>query len=849
MLVRWLIPAICFGWVLSTPCVAMPQTHASAAEIHSNLAISSEPPLLDQVSFAGLRHIAPEAVAAHIKSRAGDRFDADRVEQDVRLLASLGWFDLVEVVQIASNPPSTQFRANPQHVALLFRVHELPFLSKVEYSGSRLLSPKQIEKMLEERKLTPGLGKPADPAALQRIAAVIRSSLNELGHPEAFVQVRRQEQTNYTVAVRFEIEDGPYLPVREVRFDGVPGIPKKISRAQMQSIAPWKPLASLRNKNAYSREAFEADRQRLLAYYQDHGYPEARVGNARVTQLREQSWKPFPFPRHAVQPGLLLSIPVEAGPSYRFETIEASDALQLAVKAQTGRSFLFPVTEQGRAFSQQDVDKLRHFYSARLRLRDSKSDTFSFQSVDATPFFDSEKHLVRLKLDLSDSPPYLVRRLEFQGLHKFSDRYVRRRIPLREGQPVDDHALESGLTRLARTGYFKPIRKQDIHIQLDDARRTADVTIRLEEIGQQRTAFSGGRAQFGSTLGLAYAVFDLLNREELLSAKFEGGPETLQIVLGIAKEGIFGTRGSLALSVFDNVLRPRFAHRAQGPFFTSRSLGLNVPWTYELANADSVGINYTLSRTTSDYPLGTPPALTGLLPLDLRSRASSRSVGTAWAHDTGNERLLFSNSASGGFLGGDENMVRSSGEYARIFHDPLFAPKNAWAFRTTFNAAGSYRGNMPFYSRFFSGDEFVRGLRTGELGPLAISEKSAPSGATTFSPSLAGANLITAANGEYRIPLGGGTEAAGFFDLGSGWLLPNWLGPTRPTLLNTTNGVLHGSTGLELRWTIPGVQVPLRSYYAVSVLRLNHRILLSDKSLFFARNRFSAFGWELGSLF
>jgi outer membrane protein assembly complex protein YaeT len=848
MLVRWLIPAVCFGSVFLTASLAMPHTHDLAAETHSNLPISSEPPLLDEVSFEGLRHIAPAAVAAHIKSRAGDRFDARRMEQDVRLLARLGWFDSIEVVQIASNPLSPQSRAGPQHAALLFRVHELPFLSKVGYSGSRLLSPQQIEKMLEERKLTPGLGRPADPAALQRIAAIIRSSLNELGHPEAFVHVRRHEQTNYTVAVRFEIEDGPYLPVSRVRFDGVPGISDKSLRAQMQSIAPWKPFASLRNKNAYSKEAFEADRQRLLAYYQDHGYPEARVGNAQLAKFADQSWKPFPSPHHSARPGLLLSIPVEAGPFCRLASVEATDALQRAVEAQTGKPFVLPVVTQGRAFSQQDVNKLRRFYSAHLRSRNSKSNTFSFRSVDATPIFDSENHSVRLKLDLSDSPPYLVRRLEFQGLHKFSDRYVRRRIPLREGQPVDDRALESGLTRLARTGYFKPIRKQDIHIQLDETRRTADITIRLEEIGQQRTTFSGGRAQFGSTLGLAYTVFDLLNREELLSAKFEGGPESLQIVLGIAKEGIFGTRGSLALSVFDNVLRPRFMHGPQGPFFTSRSLGLSLPWTYELTNAGSVGVNYTLSRTTSDYPLGTP-GLTGLTPLDLRSRISSRSVGTAWAHDIGNKRLLFSNSASGGLLGGDENMVRSSGEYARIFRDSLFAPKNAWAFRTTFSAAGSYRGNMPFYSRFFSGDEFVRGLRTGELGPLAMTEKSVASGASTFSPSPAGANLITAANAEYRIPLGGGAEAAGFFDLGSGWLPPNWLGPTRPTLLNSTNGVLHGSTGLELRWTIPGVQVPLRSYYALNVLRLDRLIPLSDKSLLHAHNRFGAFGWGLGSLF
>ena len=143
--------------------------------------------------------------------------------------------------------------------------------------------------------------------------------------------------------------------------------------------------------------------------------------------------------------------------------------------------------------------------------------------------FNPENHTARVAFDLSDSSPYIVQRIEFLGLHKFSDRYARRRILLREGRPINERALEAGLLRLARTGYFKPIRKEDICVQLDDANHTANVSIHLEEIGQQRASLAGGSGQFGSTLGIAYTVFDLLNREELLSAQLEGGPETLQV--------------------------------------------------------------------------------------------------------------------------------------------------------------------------------------------------------------------------------------------------------------------------------------------------------------------------------
>ena len=48
---------------------------------------------------------------------------------------------------------------------------------------------------------------------------------------------------------------------------------------------------------------------------------------------------------------------------------------------------------------------------------------------------------------------------------------------------------------------------------------------------------------------------------------------------------------------------------------------------------------------------------------------------------------------------------------------------------------------------------------------------------------------------------------------------------------------------------MPGVQVPVRAYYALNVLRMNRFISLTENSVFHARNRFSAFGWGLGTLF
>jgi len=849
MLVRWVIAAIYSGSLLTAVTSAWPQACVVPCEARRTFQEAAQVPILDEVRFTGLRRIASAAVAAQMKSREGEPLDTAKIEKDLHVLARLGWFESIQAEAMPSTAPFSRLPENSKHVNLIFYVQEFPFLSKVAYSGSRLLSQKQIEKMLEDKKLAPPLGKPADPAALYRIAIAIRNGLNELGHPEAKVRIIKEEASNATVAVRFEINDGPLLRVRRVSFDGHPQIAAKLLRGQMRSITPWKPLASWRGKDAFTREAFEEDRQRLLTYYQNHGFPEARIGSAQVAQSAEPSRRWLPWPQESVLPSLSVSIPVEGGPFYRIESIAATDAIQEAAKVRGRLPVSLLEGDEGSAFSQQEIDKLRRLWMARVQSRNSRLDSAPAHSVDVLRTFDPENHTARITFDLSDSLPYLVQRIEFLGLHKFSDRYVRRRILLREGRPVDERALEAGLLRLARTGYFKPIHKEDIRVRFDEAAHTANVSIHLEEIGQQRASLVGSTGQFGSALGIAYTVFNLLNREELLSSQLDGGPESFHIMLGLAKEGIFGTRASLAFSVFNNVIRPRFASSAHGPFFSSRNEGINVPWTYALSNTDSLGVNYTLSRTTTEYALASPPSVPGVTLGDVRSKVSSRSLGASWARDTGSEHVLFANSVSGGLLGGGENMVRSSAEYSRIFRDPFLALTGAWAFRTTFNGAGSYRGDMPLYARLFSADELVRGLRPGELGPYAVTAKIAPNGAATYSASPAGANLLAAATTEYRFPLDGGIEGAAFFDLGSGLLLPNWLGPSKPLLLGATNGVLHGSTGFELRWTVPGVQVPVRAYYAVNPLRLNRFISLSENSFFHAHNRFSAFGWGLGPLF
>jgi outer membrane protein insertion porin family len=728
--VRWLVAAGVGGVLLvagGSPA-ALRDGGGAAASDASSAAVEASPPIISDIEFVGLRYISPAAVQAQISSHAGERVDASRIESDVKVLGRLGWFSDVRVeMQPAAEKSSPLGTTAPAR--LVFVVEEIPFLARVEYTGSKLLSAEQIEKILADRKLTPRMGEPAAPGNLARVATAIRSALAELAHPEARVQIRQATLANGRVGVGFAIDDGPHIPVGHIEFEGQPEVSARLLRREMQRTAPGALFSSWRDKGAYTPEGYEEDRARILIYYQNHGFPEARVGTAR-TSVYDKRWSHRIFwRRRGDARRMLVTVPISAGAFYQIEAVKVSAEIAEAGRERSAKLLAFSDAQAGQAYSARAAEDLRRAWAAAIQPKRSRGEKQSVRRVECSREFDPRMQTVREKIRFEDEPEYVVRRIEFQGLHRFSDRYLRRRIGLQEGYPFDERGLEAGLARVARTGYFRQIKKEDIQVRTDDVSHTADVTIRVSEAGQQHASFSGGQGQFGSTLGVAYSLFDLLQQEELLSARFDAGPASLQIVLGLAMEGLLGSRSSVAFSIFNNILRPRLAGGLKGPFYSSQSEGLNANLGYPLTAADALAANYTLARTKTGYSLALPPHLTGAPGSSVRAETSSSSVGAGWTRDSGSEKFAVTDSVSGGWLGGTENVIRSNEEYAHIFADPLFSRQNAWAFRTTFSGAGSYSGEMPFYARLFSGDAQVRGLSPGDLGPYeAVATSSGSSG-------------------------------------------------------------------------------------------------------------------------
>src|ERR1700690_2801519 len=94
MMVRWLIVVGVGGvlFVRGGGRAAFGNEAASRISVAAPVLLEASAPVIDEIVFVGLRHIAAGAALAQISSRVGARLNENKIELDVKALGRLGWF-------------------------------------------------------------------------------------------------------------------------------------------------------------------------------------------------------------------------------------------------------------------------------------------------------------------------------------------------------------------------------------------------------------------------------------------------------------------------------------------------------------------------------------------------------------------------------------------------------------------------------------------------------------------------------------------------------------------------------------------------------------------------------------
>ena len=764
---------------LSAPVPASAQEEADA-----------NAPVVERIEIANNQFLQKETFLFYISTKAGDRYDERRLKEDFRRLWDTGFVDDL-YIDVRDTPTGGKL--------VTFRVNERKRIQIVDYRGTKALTTTSIEDELKKRESALKIDTFYDLGKARRVESIIREMLAEKGRPFGTVRHEAKPIGGSGLQVSFIVDEGPKAKVKEIDFVGNEVFSDGKLRGRMKKVKQkgfWN-LTWLLGKTTYTPDKWsgpEGDQQRIEDFYLNNGFVTATVGAPKVSYIEG---KPGKKPTK----GIRLEIPVSEGDQYRigevkFEgmTVFQPDLVLPIFKLTTGEVYKESKIKKG-------FDKLRDAYGAQGYFQWTGR-------PERKP--DPKRKVVDVTLTMDEDKKYYVGKIVFTGNTTTRDKVIRREVFLNEGDVFNTEALKLSIRRINQLGYFKPMEGVPELGPSNLGEDRIDVTFKVDEQNRNQFTFGGGVSGLeGTFINASFSTANFLGLGETFQISAQSGRRTKNYQIAITEPYLFDRPITVGFDIFKRKLTYETFTSVAG-YTDDRagaSLTVGLPlgrrgfnrifanYSYQLIRIDGLsellGIDPT--NPNPDEPLFDP----FFFGEEGKRRESTfspslvhNSVDNPYTPRSG-KKFTFTPQIAGGPLGGTVNYFKPDAEF--IWYIPHLK-KTALGIR----AQGSYirpygsTNSLPYYQRFFLGGETqIRGVNIRTVGPIVDGR-------------ALGGNKFVLFNGEYYFDVGGPLRLLLFFDAGQAYSEGQKIDLKQ----------LRTSTGVELRFIMPVLNVPFRLIYA-----------------------------------
>ena len=690
-----------------------------------------------EIVFTGTRMVEEATVRERIQSAAGDTFDPEQITRDVKSIYELGFFEDIKV-------EAEGFEGG---LKVTFVLKEKPIIRAVTFEGNDKLSESDIRDKLEFAARTI-----YNSAAVAQAQQQIRSIYREKGYYEVSIDTKTEPVTEGEMNLVFIISEGRKFNVAHVSFSGNKAFSDRKLRKVMQT-KKWTIFSLISGSGRLVDEILQEDRQRVLSYYQDHGYLEARVGNPEVTVLERKG-------------KIEVEVAVTEGQQYRLGSVSLSgdtlvtlDDIRRKTESREGDIFrrstftkdLFNInqlyTEQGYAYVKVD-------YSSRLNLEE--------RTIDITLLVDKGEQVH-------------IGRVVITGNLATRDKVIRRNITFKEGDLFNSAELRKSRRKITNLGFFEAV---DI-IPHPREETVIDIDMELKEKLTGAFSMGFGYSSEDSISGqVRLSETNLFGRGQSTEVMVEYGAVRKNFSVSFGEPAIFDSRYSFGFKVFNmsKEYDEYDRHSLGGRLTLGRSIGEFfrgfLSFKHETVDVSDVAENASIFIKSQEGE-----ATTNSLQLSL-----IRDSRDNYFNPTRGNRTVLTGEYAGGFLGGTNYFTKYSAETAQ--YTPLWW-KLVFMVRGRVGVISGFDGREPpIYEKFYVGGlNSVRGFEPRSIGPKDINGD--PIGGYS--------ELIF--NTEIIVPIdpAQGLNVVLFFDAGNAWRKNQ---PIEITDLRT-------GAGLGIRWLSP----------------------------------------------
>ncbi|HWP56334.1 MAG TPA: outer membrane protein assembly factor BamA [Candidatus Acidoferrales bacterium] len=663
---------------------------------------AAPPATIADVRIKGNLRVEEDGIRIHLKARPGAAVDPSLLEQDVKAIYRMGFFDDVKA-ELSDDG------------VLTYVVKEKPYIKDITIEGTSKIGKDKVETAFGLRPRTI-LDKDKVAEGVERV----RKLYSESGYANAQVEYAISPAENNQASVALFVSEGEQFLIEKISFEGNRAFSSSELRRLMGTKEKWF-LSFLTNRGVLDHDVLTNDMAILSAHYYDHGYVRHRIDDPVVLRGKE---------------GIEIVIRIHEGEQYRVgkveiggDMIEEPEKLLRSIQLTSGQIL------RGNRL-REDITGLTEKYSNK---------GFAFAKVDPVTKIDDQAKTVDVAFVITRGPPVYFNRVMFAGNTKTRDWVIRRELEVAEQERFSSDRIKRSREALQRTGYFEDVQLSTRKTERSDA---VDLVVDVKE-GTTGTFSIGAGYSSGDSFIFNAAVQErnLFGKGQSLAGYVDFGFTRRDFIVNFTEPYFRGRPVAVGIDAF-NTLR-------EYNEFTSKRLGFAVRTSYLLKHATipfikpgrrsvgyegeevayddpptfldytRAGISYGLTRET----IGDIEDTAALTIKDQEGTTLTSAVTPSLSYDSRDHFFAPTKGAISSLslkiagLGGDSRFLKA--DLGGRWYYPLLKDPN-WGGTYTLAVGGAlgygigYGGttNLPLFERYFPGGiNSVRGFQDRSLGP------------------------------------------------------------------------------------------------------------------------------------
>ena len=696
-----------------------------------------------RIDIEGNEIVSDSTIISKIKIRAGQAYNKNIINEDVRNLYATGFFETVEA----------QRNEEAEGTVVVFKVKEKAVLRKITISGTRHIRKKNILDDIDIQE-----GSFVDEYKMQEAVRKIKDLYVNKGFSEVEVTYKLEPVGDKNeVKAEIAINEKGVLKVRSVKVNGNDSISTGRILKLMKTRKAW-----LLNRGIFKEDVLRDDIKRISDFYKLEGFSDVKVDI-------EADHK---------EKGVYLTVNIQEGMRYYVGEIEIEGNEEISSSMLIAAMELEP----GSVFSEQSV------YMDSSRIREVYVDKgYIFAQIEPISFLNPETKKVDVTYKITENDIAYIEDIDIRGNIKTKDTVIRRELRVYPGDKFDGKKVKRSKERIENLGFFEEIR---FGTEPGSKPDNVDLIVDVKEAKTGYFSFGAGYSSIDEFIGfveLRQRNFDYRNWSTFtgagqdLSLMFSLGTLTDRFQLSFTNPWIFNKPISFGFDAYkkghkqdDNVGYAYDEEIAGGALRLGREF--NDRWRGGVAyRFENVKISDVVSGATSELTneIGSTDLSSGEVSLayDSRDNVFATLKGIYFR----NYFQLF-----GGPFSGDRDFIKYFGRLS--FYIPA-VNKSVFEIRLRTGLADPTSGddNIPLYERFFVGGAYtVRGYDERSIGPKDSVKTDDP----------VGGEAMLVGNIELTFPVFENIKGAVFYDIGNVWAKKSDFG----------SGGYKSSVGTHLPW-------------------------------------------------